>query len=330
MSNLIIYCVNQTQAELIVQELDEIVRLHPSRVLLLVGDPKASPSSIEAFVSALCHLSGSSGQVCSEHITIQASGDAVLRLPTTTRALLIGDLPTTLWWASHESPSLGGVLFTELEDMADQVIYSCLGWDEPRRDTIATAKWVVEAESTETLASDITWRRLKPWRSLIGQSLDPAAVPGALGSITEVVVECGSHGLPESWLLVGWLASRLGWRPTGFAQRKSGELGWTLQASGRNVDLKIRRIQEGSPEIRSIATAWTVDRSTATMTVASQGPGKLGMSYQGVDAQPRLLIAPNQSRATLVGLQLQDLERDIYFDAALQVARQLAESSTLL
>ncbi len=327
MSNLIVFCPNQNQANIVLEDLGEIVRLHPSRVLLLIGDTNDPSSTIEAFVSAICHISGSHGQVCSEHVTISATGNAVQRLPSTARSLLIGDLPTSLWWANQEAPSLGGDLFTELEAMADQVIYSSLGWRDPARDTIATARWAIEAESTETMPADLAWRRLKPWRSLIGQSLDPNAMPKALESITNVTVEYGQHGLSQAWLLIGWLAFRLGWQPSGSAIKRGDEWRWMLHASGRTIEARTKLIPEGDPRVQSAVVAWRTDGTTASMTVSTQTPGKLSMCYEGVEAQPRVLVTPNQSRSTLVGLQLQDLERDYGFEGALQIARLLAEAS---
>src|SRR5947209_3128181 len=81
------------------------------------------------------------------------------------RSLLLGDLPTSLWWASHEPPPLGGSLFGELEAMTDQVVYSSLSWHDPVRGTLATAAWAAEVDSTIEIA-DLAWRRLKPWRIL--------------------------------------------------------------------------------------------------------------------------------------------------------------------
>ncbi|MHC5541003.1 hypothetical protein ACYOEI_22505, partial [Singulisphaera rosea] len=82
MSNLIVYCSSQDQAGVVIEELDEIVRLHPSRVLLLVGEVGSGAGTIEAYVSAHCHLAGDHNRVCSEHVTVNASGDAVPRLPS--------------------------------------------------------------------------------------------------------------------------------------------------------------------------------------------------------------------------------------------------------
>ncbi len=122
MSNLLIYCTSEEQASGLPDELDVIVRVHPSRVLLLIGDTESATTGIAAYVSAHCHLAGDRHQVCSEQVTVSASGDAVPRLPSTARSLLIGDLPTSLWWADPRPPSLGGDVFDELKDMHQTLI----------------------------------------------------------------------------------------------------------------------------------------------------------------------------------------------------------------
>ena len=42
--------------------------------------------------------------VCTEQVTLEAGGAAVEHLPFAVRALLIGDLPTNLWWAAPIPP----------------------------------------------------------------------------------------------------------------------------------------------------------------------------------------------------------------------------------
>lgn len=326
MSNLLIFCSTQTQASLVTEELDEIVRLHPSRVLLLVGEAATAGATIEAFVSAHCHLAGDHGQVCSEHVTIQATGDAVRRLPSAARSLLIGDLPTSLWWASREAPPLGGELFEELAEMTDQVVFSSLSWDAPVRDTLATARWAVEPEAVGGSADDLAWRRLEPWRTLIAQSLDPVSMPGALESITRVTLEHGAHGLPQSWLLAGWLASRLGWQLIGGASRRDPETVWRFQSPAGPLEVRTRRQEEGDPEVRNVAVSWKAGGASPAMTFASNAPGKLAMTCEGHECQPRVLVAPHQSRASLVGLQLQDLDPDLVYLEALRVSRVMAEA----
>ena len=326
MSNLIIHGTTREQASLIPDEIDVLVRQHPARVLLLVDEDDREATAIEAFVSARCHLAGKHSQVCSEHVTINASGDAVRRLPSVARSLLIGDLPTTLWWASDEAPPLGGDLFSELAAMSDQVIYSSQAWPDPVLGMLAMANWAGVVDPDEPVIADLSWGCLKPWRRLMSQSLDPAVLPGALGAINRVDVEYGPLGLPQAWLLVGWLSSRLGWLPTGLTSRKGQDAAWSFHAPRGHVDVRFRMQAEGEAEVRSVAVSWKGEEGSATMTFATLGPGRLGATCAGIDIEPRVLAAPVPTRALLVADELKDLERDLAFRDALLVARTLAQA----
>ncbi|MBL8795715.1 MAG: glucose-6-phosphate dehydrogenase assembly protein OpcA, partial [Planctomycetia bacterium] len=208
MSNLLIYAPTVEAAQDIPDEIGIIVRHHPARVLLLVGESNTGGAAVQANVSAYCSLLGGDRQVCSEYITITAAGHATERLPSVARSLLIGDLPTSLWWAVPQPPPQGGALFQELARMSGQIIYESQGWLDPVRGVIAAADWAASEETSQVLA-DLEWRRLKTWRRLISQTLDPTVLPGALESITEVRFEHGPHALAKTWMLVGWLACKL-------------------------------------------------------------------------------------------------------------------------
>src|SRR5262249_34746085 len=141
--------------------------------------------------------------VCAEQITLQAQGQAVEHLPYAVRGLVIGDLPTNLWWAAPVPPPSGGALLYDLSEHVHQIIYDSIGWTEPARGVVATAAWIDKFESGEgqrtwRVASDLNWRRLKYWRRLLGQALDPASAPGALETITEVRVEHGPHAVIQA------------------------------------------------------------------------------------------------------------------------------------
>src|SRR5262249_10979987 len=123
MSNLIIYCGSTDRAAKLAEEIGLIVQHHPARVLLLVGEAPSSDEGITAKVSAYWTKIDGRRQVCSEHVTLTASPAAARRLPSVARSLVIGDLPTSLWWDSHEPPPMGGDLFNELAAMAGQIIY---------------------------------------------------------------------------------------------------------------------------------------------------------------------------------------------------------------
>src|SRR5690606_30556118 len=133
------------------------------------------------------------------------------RLPSVVRPLILGDLPTALWWTGATPPSRGGELFRELAEVASQVIFDSLEWDDQERAFVDTATWSAGVPRGNGV-SDLAWTRLGPWRSLVSQALDPAVAPGALDTLLEVEVEHGARTGPQAWLLVGWLADRLRWK----------------------------------------------------------------------------------------------------------------------
>ena len=135
MSNMIVFHPYGAGLEALDAEIDEIVTRHPARVLLLVADLAAPESAVAAEISSRCHLIGPHKQVCCEQVTLRAGGASVARLPSAARSLLIGDLPTSLWWTGEEPPaSLGGTI-DELVAMSDEIIFSSASWIDPARST---------------------------------------------------------------------------------------------------------------------------------------------------------------------------------------------------
>ena len=119
--------------------------------------------------------------VCSEQVTLRAAAPSVCRLPSAVRALLIGDLPTNLWWATPQPPPLAGAMLHELSERAQQIIYDSIGWLEPARGVAATGAWLRRMEQGHgpwRVVSDLNWRRLKYWRRLLAQAFDGDAAAG--------------------------------------------------------------------------------------------------------------------------------------------------------
>lgn len=328
MSNLIVVCRGSDQAALVNQEIDGIVSRHPSRVLLLVVDTRGAgqEAAVEATVSAHCHLIGERRQVCSEMVTIGAGGNEVRKLPSAARSLIVGDLPTSLWWNTPDPPPLAGDLFDELKAMADQILYSSLQWGDPVGGTLETADWVAHANPGDPVVMDLAWRALRPWRELISQSLAPAALPGAIDGLESVEIEHGPHGLPQAWLFAGWIASALGWEPAEREVVRKREMSWRFLTGKGEAALVVRKLDEGEPQVRRVKMGWRVGGNASSLTFAPAGSGHLGASAEGFDAETRVLTSSNLNRAALVAAELQHLEPDQVFRDALRVSRRLAEN----
>lgn len=325
MSNLIVYCRDDREAESVPEEIGAIVQRHPARVLLLVGNAGAQSSDLEAYVAAVCFTAGAGKQICSEHVTLSAQPGAARRLPSTTRSLLVGDLPTALWWASVDPPPSGGDLFTELASMSHHVIYDSEGWVDPVRSVIDVANWAL-AERSSTIVSDLAWRRLKPWRRLIGQTLDPALEPGALETIDEIVIEHGPHALPKAWLLIGWLAGRLGWRPLGGKVEPGAQVTWGFQSPRSQVRVSVRRHAEGEPVLRRLSVGWNAGGGRTGAVFSLHSSGWIAVDREGSGAPQRVLARGELPRSSLVARQLPKLFRDPLFRDTLELSRTMAEA----
>ncbi len=328
MSNLIIYCDDSEKMCSAEPLVPEIVANHPARVLLLLADPAGSNGG-DVKASVLVRQVDGDRRLVSEQITLRAEGGAVDKLPFVVRSLLIGDLPTNLWWASATPPPTAGPILDELAEQAEQFLYDSLGWADPNHAIARTSTWLGKFERDPSggrwrVASDVNWRRLKFWRRVLTQGLDPASAPGLLADISEVVIEHGPHSVAQAWSVAGWLASRLGWTYQASKLRPNVEIAFRFQAPRGQVTLKIDRLAEGPSEIRRVRVSAGPGGNLGVLEFASEEGNRLSVTPQGVAVAPRTVTVQPQKLAELVARQLSDREPDPVFRESMKVAQQLA------
>lgn len=323
MSNLIIYCDNVEQSQNIGQTIPAIVLMHPARVILLIGQGNTTDASgIDAFVSGhYCAMNGG-WQVCAEKIRIVADAPSNRRLPSVTRAQLVGDLPTTLWWASAQAPPFAGKLFYKLAHMADQIIYDSIGWANPAKGMQAMSRWVA-AERSEHVIFNLAWRRLKPWRSLLSQVLDPAVQPGALTQVSRITIEHGPHALASVLLLIGWLASRLDWQPVSGKVLPGRETTWQFTVPGHPFSVTAQRLEQGAPMPLRLHWCWRDQAAEHNAVFALFGDQRLGIVDDSSDVPVRVIFAPELTRSELVSAQMAHRTRDKVFEGALAMGNAM-------
>ena len=329
LSNLVIYAGSTEQADKLATVIPEIVSTHPARVLLLIGE-SGPEADLSASVNVWCQV-GKNQKICSEEITLRASGSRIEHLPFAVRTLVIGDLPTNLFWLPPVPPPLGGALLYDLAERAQQVIYDSNGWLEPANGVVMTAGWLEQfrRESERMrwrVAADLNWRRLKFWRRLLSQALDPVAAPGALTSINDVLIEHGPHAVVQAWELMSWLAARLHWQVLGGRVQPGVELGWRASCAYGPLGLRIRRLSSGPSEIRRVRIACAVNDRHTALVAAVQDEARLALQLEGSGTAPRTVTVPPQPLAELVSRQLSDREYDPVFYESMAVAQVFARS----
>jgi glucose-6-phosphate dehydrogenase assembly protein OpcA len=270
-------------------------------------------------------------QSFAEQVTLHALGGAVAKLPFAVRALLIGDLPINLWWCSPLPPAFAGPILHDLAENAQQIIYDSIGWTDPTRAVAATSSWLHKVEQglrggRWRVASDLNWRRLKPWRRLITQALEDAAAPGAISTTTELVVEHGPRAVVQAWELVSWLTSQLGWKVGAGKVEQGLELAWKFEAPHGAVRVRIHRLPDGPSEVRLLGLQCLLEGNPGAVMICPEEAHRLVVRQIGVSAAPRTINFQAQSPAEILGRQLSDRERDPVFTQSMAVAQTLAKS----
>lgn len=332
MSNLIIFRDRAEDLDEIIADVPAITAIHPSIVFLLVASPSDQEGELTARLSVRERLAGGGRTAASELVILDATGHMVDRLPYVVRGLALGNLPTNLLWSSATPPAFDGPILHDLADHAEQFLYDSLGWSDPWHGLAKMAGWIGPFErpgglgGRRRIVSDLAWRRLKPWRRLLGQALDPAVAPGALESIREVTLEHGPGGDVAACLTAGWLASSLGWQAESGRPRAGGESSWVLVAPHGRINLRILRRGEGQCVLEHVSISCSItDRSCQLAAQLDCEGRRLIIHPMGLDATPRSILLPKPTRATLIGQQLSDRERDVAFHRAVRVAGTLAK-----
>lgn len=242
--NLVAYAPGDDVARHINEVLAQVSGRHPSRSIVIVAEPRARSARLQASISAHCQIAPEGGkQVCSEQITLRASGPAVDELHGTILPLLVPDLPVFLWW--HGEPPLGGHLFQELLDSSDRLVVDSADF-VPEGAASALGGLQRLTQEGPVAMSDLNWSRLTHWRELVAQFFDAPPARRYLDRLERVTMEIASvrgrePDFTEGLLLVGWLASRLGWRLESGGRRASDDaMVFNLRSAAGSVEVDLR------------------------------------------------------------------------------------------
>jgi glucose-6-phosphate dehydrogenase assembly protein OpcA len=252
--NLVVFATRENHARRAAATIDVLAARHPSRAIVVVTD--RAPRDKTAELEMHCHLPapGDSQQVSYEQILIRARGDSDQRLASAVIPLLLPDLPVFLWWT--ETPPLDAQLFDELLSLADRLIVDSADFARPDR-TLPRLHAVARAGHGRYGVTDFNWTRITPWRELTSQFFDVPAWRPFLDGITGIrvgfAVEADGREIhpSQALLFIGWLASRLGWKPQdALAPSEAGGLLFEMRrADGPEIQIRVRpRFMRGLEE----------------------------------------------------------------------------------
>ncbi len=189
--------------------LETVVERHPSRVIVLMH--RQHPSRAEAPVAAAVAIlvfGREPPRIAVEQITIHCVSSEA-SLPSIVRRLVLGDLPTAVWWTDDLSVRRP---LEALVAVGRQFVYDSHQWQDVRTG-LATVVGLASARVRPDLA-DLNWGRLAPLRRAIAHAIDRERPLSGTEAAGVRVIYASDHAA-KGWLLAGWLAARLERLPRG-------------------------------------------------------------------------------------------------------------------
>ena len=224
--NLVVVADREWRGE-IQNRLDQVGRYHASRTILCCVEPKRE--TIDAWVSMEGDRPGSPTDLCvlHEQVVLDVGPRHVDHLQTIVDPLVVTDL-ATLVWSPHGYPEAVDALL----DLAQIVLIDSVNEPDP-----GGALRRAEQLSERAYIVDLAWLRSTPWRERVAFTFDPRQWRSELSKISSVTVKHRPDSGVAGLLFLGWLATRLGWKP-GSMVSQNGALHGVAHA--RRQDVKVR------------------------------------------------------------------------------------------
>jgi len=300
MANLVVFtdCAGRERVDLTAPIEDvpvtEVVRRHPSRVILLYHDRQKDLRSPNDATITVLLFGDPPTRFGVEQIAIR-SACAEGSLPSIVRRLALGDIPTSIWWTEDlaRARPLDAVV-----TMARQFLYDSRHWGDVARGVRALAPLLGRDDAPDL--ADLNWRRLAPMQRAIAEAFAADAV--ADGGALRMRIQHQPGDAALAWLLAGWFCSRLDW-------------------AGSEWPVVVEEAAAGG-EVLAVSIGTGRGEISATMN------GNRVLVKLGTQNAPFSVAVPRQTDAEAIAAELRNLGRDLALrDSLVALARRFGGSS---
>ena len=330
--NLVVYSEREVHARRAARTVADLALRHPSRAIVLLGD--RDRDGIVASVQLHCHVPQSDGAqpVLYEQILARVRGDFDERVASVVIPLLVPDLPVFLWWTG--TPPSDARHLDDLVTLADRFIIDSADFARPDQ----TLPEVARLARHRVAITDLNWARLTHWRELVAQFFDVPAWRPFLDQITGIragfAVDMDGRDIhpSQALLLLGWLSSRLGWRPIdALAPSEAGGLLFRMgRADGAPIMVRLRpRFERGldAGDVSGIRIQAGYGGATAEFVIKRAPDERHATATAiigGVVRSERVVPLPALGIRELLGEELAIARNDHVYEVALAALMALA------
>jgi glucose-6-phosphate dehydrogenase assembly protein OpcA len=261
--------------------LERVGRYHASRTVLLVYDEDRTTLDAVAMVSAPTDPKPGEIVALEERVELAIGPRHLKRLETIVDPLIVPDLITLVWSPHQHDDAVDALL-----GLAQVVLIDTVTSPEPH-----AALRRSQELSEDVYVVDLAWVRSMPWRERIAATFDPPAWRPLLWDIDGMTVRYHAESTTTAVLLLGWLATRLGWELPSPLEPEAGRLCSHAWREGKEIVLRLEPATQDVPGLAGV----TVEAGGNVLAL-DRGPGGLAAKRRIADGRESAWVVLGASR----------------------------------
>ncbi|MBV9271429.1 MAG: glucose-6-phosphate dehydrogenase assembly protein OpcA [Candidatus Eremiobacteraeota bacterium] len=302
--NLIGFVDDPELLEWLHKRTDKISDKYPSRSILLDA---CHDESLHEIRSARRNPDDETATIRAEQLVIGVRGINAIELRSIVHALTVPNVPTMLVWTGKQLAA--DERFEQLVDIATSIIVDSSRFESTNAGLHDLVQFIGAGERVQ----DLAYMRLRPWQDAVAEFFDDEELTAQLPRIERVQIASGSAA--EGYYFMGWLASRLGWKPCDTHK--------FCNIEGNNIDVKFER--EG--QVRRVQRVQLeTGKTTFCAEIQAEGAGVICATICGALNRPkRCLPIPTLDMVSLVEQAILLPQSDDVFRDSLAMAREVLQ-----
>ncbi|MEP6753089.1 MAG: glucose-6-phosphate dehydrogenase assembly protein OpcA [Candidatus Dormiibacterota bacterium] len=218
---------------------------HPHMAIVVSEELNVRTGRMDASIATHPLSPSSTVHAQCEVVSLHVRGAAGEHLAALVDPLLLSGVPVYLWWL--DTPPFGTSELLDAIRICDALVVDSARFDRPHQSFLGLADLALSAHRQLGVA-DFQWARLEPWREVIAEFFEPKERRGHMARIGEVGIDYVAQGRGNriaAALLVGWLASALGWKVRRAVGGPGGVVVAHFEAEGsRQIEVAFRPVQK--------------------------------------------------------------------------------------
>ena len=310
--NLVAVVASESRAD-IDKRLAQVGRYHPSRTIICVVEPGRETLDARATLTGMLGQPHGALGLSHERVVIEMGTEHLSHLDVIVDPVLIAELPTVVW-----APHGHGEAVDALLRLANVVLV-----DSSAEADVETSLARVSELAARAYVVDLAWLRSTPWRERVAATFDPGEWRSGLDDIGSVAIRHRGDSAVAALLLVGWLASRLGWEPAALAPAGNGVLRGRARGPAGPVEVSLAAVD--GLDVPGLAGLTIETRSGFSISL-DRGPGGLAAVRRTPDGRESswTVLGASRGEGGILGEGVrQALLRDATYRPALAAARAM-------